>query len=162
MPERVLAPNQKHADELFFKAMTGSFDTDLKNNASLDLDSIKKLSIATLDSDSEVHVTNTAVHRRYVSICYQVAGPLLPGNGMSITIYNCADASITQSTMRKRLERWMNDIQKMFRKPEQPLGQVPLESDLNVLWVRNALHVRLALVGGRYMCRDFLFYEGHD
>ena len=149
-----LVPIRKEADDIFLTAQTGSFDTDLKNNAPLDLASIKTLALATLDPKLEMHVTSTGVYRRFVSIYYHVTGPLLPADGMSIDIYNCADASIAQSMMRTYLGRYENDISKIFRKPEKPLGQVALESEFDVLWVRNAVHVRVWLGRGKGTCME--------
>ena len=143
-----LVPIRNEADDIFLTAQTGSFDTDLKNNAPLDLESIKTLALATLDPKLEIHVTGTGVHRRFVSVEYHIAGPLLPVDGISMEIYNCAGASIAQSMMRTYLGRIENDVSKMFRKPEKPLGQVALKSDIDVIWVRNAVHVRVWLVRG--------------
>ena len=137
---------QETADAIFFAAKTGDFNTNLKNNAPLDLQSIKTLAMATLDPDLEIEAVKGAVHKRFVKAFYHVASPLLPVEGMNIDFYNCADASIAQSMMRTYLARCDNDISKIFRTPKQPLGQVALESNIDVFWVRNAVHVRIWLI----------------
>ena len=138
--------NSVEIEALFSSARAGFYDTEnLKNNAPLNLQAITALAEGTLSPNPRIHVSSDGVSSISASICYEIARSRPPTEGVHVEIENCADAGTAQSKMIWEMCRrsCLCSHPQALKKSEQSLGQVTLQTEHELFWVRNSVFVRL-------------------
>jgi len=129
--------------EVFRSAVTGNLDSDLKNNAPLDANTITTLADGIISHDPEIVYTGFSANSCFFSADYKLKSDLKPACFVHVRITSCKDATTAQEMMVSYLNTSQNDIRTSTKKPERQLGQVALQSGTKMYWVRDALWVQV-------------------
>ena len=101
--------------------MTGSLNSSLKNNGSLDEKAITELAQGIL-SDLEIRETSFTARSNYFCAEYELCSKVGSGNRLFVKITNCNDTATAQRIMVDYLFMFQDDISKVTKKPFEKLG----------------------------------------
>jgi len=128
---------------VFRSAVTDNLNSNLKNNAPLDAKTITELARGIISRDPEIVQTDFRARPSYFSAGYGLKSKLKPQCLVFVEITNCKDSTAAQEMMVDHLEKIQADIQAVTKKADRKLGQVALQMDTSVFWVRDALWVQV-------------------
>ena len=129
------------SDHFFSLAVTGTLKSNLKNNARLDPETIAALAGGIIAPKPTITTTDVSASPDYFDVCYELGGALTIPNKVLVRIVIYTDAYAAQTTMRKHLEMFDQDIREVVTKPDRAIGQVALRTAGSIFWVRDSVWV---------------------
>ncbi|KAK3373099.1 hypothetical protein B0T24DRAFT_702496 [Lasiosphaeria ovina] len=137
------------AADVFASAVTGDLKSTTKSNAPLDAPSLALLVTGTgiFGQKPSVQTVSAAIRPTYAHAQYGIddgAGTM--SSRVVVEIAHYTDAPLAQNAMRQHLNTFDADVSLVAIKTDKPLGQVSLQTAGSVLWVRDALWVRVEAV----------------
>ncbi|KAK0728883.1 hypothetical protein B0T26DRAFT_800522 [Lasiosphaeria miniovina] len=139
----------RSAADVFASAVTGDLKSTTKSNAPLDAPSLALLVTGTgiFGQKPSVQTVSAAIRPTYAHAQYGIddsAGTT--SSRVVVEIAHYTDAPLAQNAMRQHLNTFDADVSLIATKTDKPLGQVSLQTAGSVLWVRDALWVRVEAV----------------
>lgn len=126
----------------FQSAVTGDLESDLKNNASLQAEDITNLARQTYKNPTTKQ-TSFVLRSSFFSVEYELMDEHNLEDRVFVNITNCEDAFTAQKMMADYLGMFQADVSMVTKRSEKELGQVALQTEKGVFWVRDAMWIQL-------------------
>lgn len=131
----------------FQSAVTGNLHSDLKNNASLEAEDVANVARQTYRNPM-VQQISFVMTLSFLTVVYRLISEDDPKHYIFISIANCKDAHTAQKMMADHLSMFQAKVSTVTKRPGEDLGQVALQTDSSVFWIRDAMWIRLFMESG--------------
>ncbi|KAK0732939.1 hypothetical protein B0T26DRAFT_745041 [Lasiosphaeria miniovina] len=131
----------KAASAAFTAAVTGNLASTTKSNAPLDPASIATLATGIVAPKPAVTTVSVSARSTYFAVRYSIAGAA--SGPIDVEISHQTQAADAQDVLKYYLAMFDGDVAVFTKKTAKPLGQVSLQTDGSVFWVRDCLFVKV-------------------
>ncbi|KAK3375554.1 hypothetical protein B0T24DRAFT_664731 [Lasiosphaeria ovina] len=131
----------KAASAAFTAAVTGNLASTTKSNAPLDPASIATLATGIVAPKPAVTTVSVSARSTYFAVRYSIAGAA--SGPIDVEISYQTQAADAQDVLKYYLAMFDGDVAVFTKKTANPLGQVSLQTDGSVFWVRDCLFVKV-------------------